>query len=720
MHRLLAVLLTAALAAALALPAMAAPESADARLARVTQAVKDVLALDTEAFTDFYGDVSEQELGTVWSLRWSGDGVSLNVEALDDGTVVGLWRSDGEAIYRPNAGGGLPTLPKRDGAAAKVAAEAFLARVLDAKTESVVLGEPAGGGRIGGDSLYFSGRILLNGLPSPLNYSVTVRGGDNEVTSFHRDAPANSFLGSIPSASPAVSRDAAAEALKGTLKLELVYVSDENDASRAVLRYVPKEQETRWVDAQTGALVSPSDELFFSGSTNDADTPAAAESAKLARGLTQAELAGVEKLEGVLDSAALDALVRQESAYGLDGCAVASADYRLVKGDAGKEDTVLCTLRYAAPREEDGFAAGHTFTVDARTGAVQSLYSNGRWDKERASAVSAAAARQAAEAFLARFTPHAGEFALYGSDDRTGDGAPFYGFTFARRVNGCFFPENACAIQIDRMTGAVAGVSLAYDEKIAFDGTAGVVSEAAALDAWMGTYDVTLAYRALPKELSADIPAEAKLIDLGYTRFRTLFLSYGLEREAWVPGIDAKTGKPVETARDAGEIAYSDVAGHWAAAEIGALAAYGVGYAGDSFRPDKPLTQWELVALLASVRGLRLDPENASREERDNAYGVVYDMGALTRAQRSDDAALTRGALVRCLLDAAGFGAVARLRGIFTCSYADRADIPAADLGYAALAQGLGLAANERFDGGAAASRAAAAVMLYRLMTREG
>ncbi len=715
MHRLISFLLSTLLLAGLCVPAMAASESADARLARVTQTVKETLALDTEAYPDFRGDVSEQELGTLWSLSWSGAGASMNVEALEDGTVVGFWRSDNEEIYYPTSGGSLSTFPQVDSAKAKAAAEAFLQRVLDTRIESVVLEEPAAD-RLGVASCRFYGTILLNGLPSPLSYSITVRGSDNVVTSFRRDASAQNYLGGVPSAKPAVGKDAAAASLKGTLKLELVYVTDENNTTKAVLRYVPKDQETFYVDAQTGKLVSPSDELFFTNDALGAATPAAMEEKSMDRGLTQAELEGVAKLEGVLDKEALAESVRAEAAYKLDGYTVSAADYRLIRD--GENETVLCTLRFVKPDAENAYDGARVFSVDARTGAVRSLSSWSGWDKDRKAAVSAADAQRIAETFLTRFSAHAGEFALRETDDRTAEGAPSYGFTFTRKVNGYFFPENACTIRVDCMNGAVCGLDYSYDEKVSFDSASGIVSEAAALDAWMATYDVVLAYRAQPKALSKADADEAKLIALGYERFRTLLLTYALERENWVSGIDAKTGKPVAAPEGNETIAYDDVAGHWAAGQIETLARYGVGYNAGSFRPDKTLTQWELVALLASTQGMRVDPDNATAEERDSAYNTAFYMGALARTARDDEHVVTRGELVRFLIDCAGCGSVAKLHGIFTCAYADRADIPADELGYAALAQGFGLVTNERYESGAGATRAIAAVMLSRMMSR--
>ena len=147
------------------------------------------------------------------------------------------------------------------------------------------------------------------------------------------------------------------------------------------------------------------------------------------------------------------------------------------------------------------------------------------------------------------------------------------------------------------------------------------------------------------------------------------------------------------------------------------LAQFNVGYAGGVFQHSKDLTQWDFVCLLYSLSYYPLDPAAATETERNEAYAAAYRMGALTRAERDDGKILTRGELVRCLLDAAGYGSVARLEGIFTCSYSDRDTIPESELGYAALAQGLGLISGT-YAGGSTATRGQAAAMLCRLMER--
>ena len=110
MKRLLSLTLAAALLAALTLPAAAAEESQDVRLAKVTSLVKEALALDTEAYETFRGSLSE-ELAPVWDLSWEGERRSLSVSALEDGTVVSLSRWESRASAPASNEGGFPSFP---------------------------------------------------------------------------------------------------------------------------------------------------------------------------------------------------------------------------------------------------------------------------------------------------------------------------------------------------------------------------------------------------------------------------------------------------------------------------------------------------------------------------------------------------------------------------------------------------------------------------------
>ena len=101
----------------------------------------------------------------------------------------------------------------------------------------------------------------------------------------------------------------------------------------------------------------------------------------------------------------------------------------------------------------------------------------------------------------------------------------------------------------------------------------------------------------MPRPLESGDETEARLMELGLTHFYELRLTYALEREERYLGIDAATGKPAAPESGDSTITYTDLSGSGVKADVEKLARYGVGYDGGRFRPDKQLTQWDLVAL---------------------------------------------------------------------------------------------------------------------------
>ena len=521
MKKLLALLLSAALLCGTALPALADSETADARLTQVTQAVKTALDLDTDAYTDFHGDSAEDALAPVWYLTWTGDAGSLSIEALEDGTVIYYSLSEYIETPEPLTGSALPSFPSVDNGAATAAAQSFLDKVLDKGVESAEL-ELTRSPDLNGGDYRFSADILLNGLPSPLSLSLTVRAEDLEVIRFSRDVLANSCLGGIPSAVPAASEAEAAALLRATLDLRLEYVLSDDDPTRAVLRYLPEYGHDFYVDAATGELIDLTElesGMFQNGMGAGAanDTAESAPSASPEEGaLTAAEQAGIQKLEGVQSKETLDAGLRSVTEYGLTDYELVGASYTLLEGGEDTEDRVTCALQYS--RSAGDGVWRRTFTVDARTGAVESLYSRGPRNEERKPALTAEEAQVKAEAFLETHYPdHAGHLELYNSStDSVAEGYPFYSFTFARQENGYFFPYHSYTVGIDSTDGSVSSLSFTYTEDVTFDDPTGIIDAEAALDAWLGTYDVTLGYLYVPEPLTSGDTAQDKLLQLGF------------------------------------------------------------------------------------------------------------------------------------------------------------------------------------------------------------
>ncbi len=143
-----------------------------------------------------------------------------------------------------------------------------------------------------------------------------------------------------------------------------------------------------------------------------------------------------------------------------------------------------------------------------------------------------------------------------------------------------------------------------------------------------------------------------------------------------------------------------------------------MGWFGGKADPNGQLTQVDYVALLASSDGYRYVP---GEDDADHLYDYAVRRGILTKAERSDAKTLTRGEMVKMMLDSLGYKAVANLKDIFKCGYADAASIPDELMGYAALAQGLGLVKGDgqgNFAADRTSTRAEAAVMLWQYMKR--
>lgn len=727
MKKLLSLILTLALACSLAVPAAAAGQ-ADERLAAVTAQVKTTLDLDTDSYTEFYGNLDDDPLCPTWYLEWYGDGKSLSVSAAEDGKVLSYYRSADSAVSSSNQFA--PTFPAGDRESAKQAALAFLDKVL-AEGETAALDETRGATiRLGATRYRFYGEILVNGLSAGLPFSIAVNCEDNAVVSFYRDDLGGLIMGDVPSPQAKTTAAQAADKLRTTLAMRLEYVLPE-DSTQAVLRYLPESGDEYYVDAATGELVNLSElyrqaaegdfgayKNYATGAEATADTAAPEEA-----GLSAAEQEGVTKLEGVLDRDALDAQVRALSELGLDDYTLATVSYSVGReADENGVTPVTATLRYG--KQVGSASWRRTAAVDARTGELLSLYSFAPLTEDGPErTVDAGQAQKAAGDFLASLAPdQSGRTALYNSSDALeSEYAVSHSFTYAQKENGYFYTGNVFYVGVDATDGSISSYEKVFDDTVTFDSPDGIISMEDAINAWLGTYETSLRYILVPAAIDFSQPEYKPLEAMGYSYLYRLALGYQLERDDYLTGIDAKTGQPTAPSWTAAEtaITYDDLDGHWAREKIETLARYSVGYTGGSFQPGKVMTQLDLVALLVSTEGYLYQPDEEGAA--DSLYERAYSLGILERGERDDGALLTRAQTVKLILDAAGYGPVARLEGIFRTGFFDDGEIPAAYYGYAALAQGLGVvggAPGSKFLPNAGTTRAEAAVMLYNLMSR--
>lgn len=719
MKKWLCLLLSITLLAALAVPAMAetapeaAAESMDATMTAVTVRVKDTLKIGDD-YAEFSGSWDDWLSGR-WNLYWSGTGGSLSVTADADGKVMDYWYySDAESSDRFY--GFDPKFPALDETEAEKTAQDWLDRLMGAGESARIDTRRM---ELDDGSFRYGGTIRLNGLESPIGFTMQLL-SDGTLRSYSRDDAYGGYVGQLPSSQAKTDKADAAAALGDTVALELYWVADGD--SSAVLRYVPHFAR-HIVSAETGECVDM-DALYasFDGMGFGLDTVMAAESAAMdgggMNGLTEIEQAAVQGYADALEAAELDALLRNIDELGLDGFAQTGARY-----SQNTEGDITCDLTYTKTMTADelyGYTRANYdevvgygsdmlirkyLTVDAMTGELQSVSTNyPLWERENKKEKDQTAV---AEAFLAKTAPE--EFAasklctLSDWDDGT---------VWAQVEKGYFYPENRLTVTINPSSGTVDSYERIWDERVTFGG-AKIILEKKALAAYIDALDVTLGYAAWPVAVSEREEYAAYAENYGYSWVEELRLAWYYTGTDRVAAVDAVTGEIVAETPSGAAYAYSDLADCPEAEAIERLGAAGIGFGGGRFSPDEPLDMKTAAILLLQADGY--DPTNWD-DERLGDF-LVSD-GMIDPADWAPETAISRMDFLKMLLDASRYGAACALSGVWQTAYEDEAVVARADLGYAAMAQALGLVTDGQLRPSAVCTRAMAASMLCAFLSR--
>ena len=110
---------------------------------------------------------------------------------------------------------------------------------------------------------------------------------------------------------------------------------------------------------------------------------------------------------------------------------------------------------------------------------------------------------------------------------------------------------------------------------------------------------------------------------------------------------------------------YSDLEGHWIEKDALLLADIGIGFEGGTFKPDASISAKDFAKI---------------------SQGMSFYTG-----MNEEDSSITRIAAVRAIINSLGYEKVANLKGIYKTDFADNDTLKEDDIGYIALAYGLGI-----------------------------
>lgn len=665
-------------------------------------AVKSIIDVDDEVFTDFnfrsgYSNWETRE-GLIWYFEWS-DGKSAHIyaSATADGVLLeyNIYRSDGRSY-------GFAEISK-DAAAAE--ANRFIEK---ANPDTYV---------------YYKAPVEVNvNLHSSdyyLAYSAEVNGHAFEAASIRIGV--NKFTGLVSSyysrnvdpgrfrfesASGTISQDAAVAAYAEKIGLALEYMSwfDYESGSLTVFpAYLFNARPDLYIGARTGEIVNYVYDLGEAGAGAPEPRPSAVNESEASMdaggsraSLTPAERAAIEQVAGFLTSEqALDKLLEAAELTDVD---LSSFENRFIglNRDYIDKDRYYYDInlsRYGDWVMSDSEIVGIYGRVDAETGRVYSFsfYYNGVPQGD--SVFTEAQATSAVDAFLKRIAP--GEFAksklesspsLMG--ERYGRGYEDYYYGYARYENDTIFRDNGINVAFNRNTGKITNYSLRWYDNAVFPSVANVLTQQRALDAYVGGTGSRIVY------ITTGDSNAGLVYDFLKDRFIDPFTGNALDY----------SGKPWTDATQTP--AYGDVTGHWAERYVNKLLDNGIFMWGGRFEPDKVMTELEFLQYIMLLEGYSL--------ARADVASYYTNLGVDVEA--SADKLLTRQEAARIVAEFLGYKKLAGQSNWFVYPFTDSVD--ETYKGHITICFMLGIVGgdNGRFDPLVNITRAHAAVLLHNLI----
>lgn len=678
------------------------------QLAAITSQVKKTLGID-DSYSDFYGEPYSSYIKKTWNLTWSKDeSDKLSVTATSTGKILRYHRYvDNEYetadIYSDDYN---PKFEDDTTEIAKVVAKKFLSQVM-LKNESFTIKEARYYWK-NNNGHSFEGDILINGVKSPLTYSISIEpyGDSMIVTDFSR-ADQSSYPGEVPSIDKydVKASNEVKEQLKSIIDFKVEWDLD-SDGKTAILKYIPTFNNEYYVDAATGKLKNIAEVRTYidtnetnkgAGVTGDAMN-SATEGANL--GLSEKELEGIDKLTGMLTQEQLDNKIRTEyTELGLSSRKFTLADIRyIVYNDSeSKDKDISATITYSRVlKDKDGYndVERRTITVDAKTGKIKSV---GGWDaagnSQKEVSTTSTKALETAKRFASKvWNTEFSTMELYNSNEPKyeRDG---YSYTFAQKHNGYFLPSNFISITVSCVDNTIVRATYNFNNEVKFTDISNMKTMDEAKDIWLNSYPMMLSYIAIPTAIDLIgrdyLMKDVDYTELGYDYLYNLVPGYMMNhREKNYSTIDAVTGELKEYSwyySDSDKtIEYTGLSNNQYSDQYLRLAEMNIGYTDG--KPTGTLTQADMLTLLATVDGY-----GSYTDDKDNKtlYNWAYMRGVLTKEERNDTKQITNLEAAKMLINALGYGKIAKLDGVYSNSTKDFVNASVENKGYVALVHGL-------------------------------
>ena len=518
-----------------------------------------------------------------------------------------------------------------------------------------------------------------------------------------------------------ISRDKAVETVKSSVRMNLEYRLgwDEEGNEKVFLAYAPDKSYIA-VSAKNGKVFN--EKTYFNAKGEDMGVfdealAMADEESENGAYLSEAELAEASEIKFIISAEKAVELIKNNEKLLVDEN-FTDINTCLYKNDENYYWSISMEDNRPIDWENGDYYRSYVSAkLDAKTGELISFYANVKGDSDASDEVMEAVetkyskkqCREKLEAFLNDTIPDkfastklgkaSKGYLLFSDYSRNIERYGGYSFSYDRYNEEVPFYANKIYGSVDAVTGKIYEFSYNWTDA-ELPSTKGVIGESAAFDKYIGydgfdlVYELISNYKDTSGVYKYEIEINSRLV------YRTAINPYYVE---------AFTGKQLyydgtEYVKRDINYAYNDIEGTKYERVISLLADMGIGFEGESFKPDDAITIGEFNKLI----------------ESSNGYGYVLEPSN-KKSKKNDTKLLTRQKAAGLLAEMAGMGEVAKM-DIFKTGYSDEKKINKQYIGSVALMKGFGIMGakkGKKFMPNAKLTRGEAAEIVFNLLVMD-
>ncbi len=503
----------------------------------------------------------------------------------------------------------------------------------------------------------------------------------NAYINFNYDAKFNESLNVI---------DDYASKYKETFPIELIYKDEylaynpkaEEERDNVTLVYRFKDNEAGYILAESGEIVTEdiNNEIYFESAGTMAEDSINSARKEM---LTEQEIKELDMIEGVISRADVEAILKKLPYINFDST-LEYEDYNINKNN----EKYYVSLSY-----KNNNNRYLSVTADGETGEILSIYNRVYHQNSKETELTEAqkidANKKLDEFLKAASGEKLKEF------EKRGEDVLNWGVSrnYDRTVNGIRYINDSIYVEFDNDASRITSYRFDYEDKNFKDAERAV--------------DSTVAY---DKMLNISPLKKVYILTSGvYNVCFTVTDAIMLDAVTGEKYLDGAIEEPAE-------FKYSDIEGHWAEEMINKLAEIQIGFKGEKFNPDSPISQSDLLRLFGA--GIRY--KSYLSQEEEMLYKDLINEGILAEEEKAPDSEVKREYACVYMIRFCGLDEIAKLSNIYRVEYADGHKISQGKIGYPAILTGMGVICG---DGGNLRpqdeiTRAEAAVMLYNYMIK--